>query len=195
MWDVFGQPYLLLIAAVLAHMAVLVYRAIVPEGQRPWQWLIPLALAGSAIALDALVSTDREMIQALVKDAVRAAQRQDISRISDCIAQDYSDSMHRTKGQLINHIRSALADDPLAKLRVLGHNIGQIQGHKAVSMISVMANFEPNSLVAQTYRPIVFVIARLDLTKVQGNRWLIRTIEITEVDKIPATWSQISGHF
>lgn len=195
MWDVFEQPYLLLVSAVLAHMVVLVYRAIVPERQRPWQWLIPLALAGSAIGLDASVSTDTEMIQALVKDAVRAAQRQDISRISDCIAQDYSDSMHRTKGQLIDHIRSALVDNPMARLRVLGHNIGLIEGHKAVSMISVMANFKPDSLVAQTYRPIVFAIARLDLTKAPSNRWLIRTIELTEVDKMPATWPQISGPF
>lgn len=192
--SVFEQPYLLLIVAVFVHLAVVVYRAIWPDRQRQWQWLLPLAVVCLAFGLDLLVATDREQIQATVRMAVKAAEHEDLTAIADVLAEDYSDSMHRDKDQLLRHAQVAFANSPLATLRILGQGIGQLGKNKANVLISVMATFEPNSIVAQNYKPIVLAVAQLTMTK-HRNRWMIGSVELTEVDKGPVRWSQISGQY
>ncbi|MDH7598437.1 MAG: hypothetical protein QHH07_02210 [Sedimentisphaerales bacterium] len=194
MWNVFETPYLLLILAVFVHMAVLVFRAIRPDKQRPWQWAIPLAVVCLAFGMDLAVATDREQINALLNKAVKAAEREDVTTIADILAEDYSDSLHPSKDQLLRHARMAFASSPLAKLTSLGKGIGELGRQRSMVAISVMANFEPNSLVAQNYKPVVLAVAQLVLAKHRG-RWLIRSIELTEVDKNPVGWSQVSGQY
>ena len=194
MWNVFEQPWTLLGAAILAFLAVMTFRALCPSKERRWQMAIPVAVAGLAVALDLLVATDPEKIHGLVRAAIKAGQEEDVSALEGLLAQDYRDSFHRDRQHLVEHARTALARSPIASIRVLGRAIERLEPPDASVALSLLTHFDPNSLVAQTYRPVVFVGVRFSLARQANGRWLITAIELTEVDKNPVSWGQISGN-
>jgi hypothetical protein len=49
--------------------------------------------------------------------------------------------------------------------------------------------------VAANYKPILFVGLRFSLARQPDRRWLIKAIELVEVDKQPLTWGQVSSNF
>ncbi|MBP8304706.1 MAG: hypothetical protein KBE04_11330 [Phycisphaerae bacterium] len=195
MWNVFEQPWTLLVAAVLTFPAVMTFRALYPDKERRWQLAVPFCVAGLALGLDLLVATDLEQVRALVRSTLKAARAEDIPRLERLLASDYRDSYHRDRQQLLDHARTALARSPIAKIQVLGQSIDPIEPPDARAALSLMVGFDPNSLVAQTYRPFVFVGLEWSLSRQPGGPWLVRTIELTEVDRNPVSWGRVSGDF
>jgi hypothetical protein len=194
MWNVFEQPWTLLVIAGIALLVVMTFRAICPDRQRPWQWAIPILLVVMAFALDLAVATDREKIHTLMRDTLKAGQRQDIPALEALLAEDYQDSFHRDKRRLVEHARTGLQKSPMASIKQISFDLEQLEPPHASVALFVVTTFDPNSLVAQTYRPVLFVGLRFVLTKQPDRRWLIKAIELGEVDKQPLTWSQINSN-
>jgi len=192
MWNVFEQPWTLLVVAGIVFLAVMTFRAVCPDRQRPWQLAIPVVIALTAFALDLAVATDTEKVRALVRDAVKAGRRQDIAALERLLAEDYRDSCHPDKRHLIEHARSALAGSPIASIKQISFDLERLESPNASVVLFLVTTFDPNSLVAQTYKPSLFVGLRFSLAKQPDRRWLITAIELVEVDKQPFTWRQVS---
>jgi len=186
----YEQPWALLAAAVLSLFVVLTIRSVWPEKHRFWQWLIPATLALLAFGIDALVQTDIERINVLLKTALRAVQNEDCSTIATLIANNYADSHHRSKADLLRHCANRFTDSPVERARRTGSLIELADSEARVTIFSKLT-FRKDSYIARDYKPWILVKARLYLRKHPPHRWLIHNIRLLEIDKQPVNWSTI----
>jgi hypothetical protein len=193
MWNPFEQPWTLLATAGVAFLVIMTYRAICPDKQRPWQFAIPIVIVILAFGLDFAVATDSEKVHALVADMEQAGRAQDMAALERLLAEDYRDSYHQNKRSLIEHARSALAKSPIKGIKQVGLNLEQLNPPSASVGLSVVALFTENSLVATTYKSSLFVSLQLSCAKQPDSRWLIKSIELLEVDKQPISWGRTTG--
>ena len=187
MWDVFEQPWTLLGLAVIVLLAVLTIRSVWPEKNRPWQWLLPLGVAGLAFGLDGLVATDLEKIHGVVKAGVRAAEEEDCTALARLIASDYEDSYHKSKEALMSRCRARLKPPAIEKVRKIASDV-KITAPQAVVTFTLLMQFDKNSFWAQSYKPSAMVVVQFHLQKQSDKTWLVRRAEVLEVDKMPVNW-------
>ncbi|GAJ21274.1 unnamed protein product, partial [marine sediment metagenome] len=57
MFNVFQQPWLLIIAATICLLIVLVFRAVLVDKKHSWQLALPFVIVGLALGLDFIVKT------------------------------------------------------------------------------------------------------------------------------------------
>ena len=81
---------------------------------------VPKALRLAGISLDALVQSDREKIRSTVKAVMKAVERDDIAALGRCLAEDYRDSFHHSKIQLLQHAEEGLERSSLVKAKIAG---------------------------------------------------------------------------
>jgi len=110
MFNFFEQPYTLIGLAVIVLFGLFTFRSVFPEKRSRKQWLIPLCVVVLAFALDFIVKTDREKLNALINKLMAAVEREDPAAIEPLIAADYQDSYHKTKADLMARCRKTLAD-------------------------------------------------------------------------------------
>jgi hypothetical protein len=190
MWNIFEQPWLLLIVAVVALAAVLVARAFLPRKRRLWLWLIPLVLVLAAFACDLLVSTDLEQIKHVISAAVQAVEQENPDAIDRLISESYSDSVHPTKRDLMFYCRRKFSE-PLIEKNILGIPEIKIQQSHAAAIFTVRVLFDQNSYIYQNFGRIILVKVKVELQKEPDNGWRITKVEPLEVDMQPANWQTI----
>ena len=117
MFDFFEQPWTLTGVAILVLFGVLTFRSVWPEKNHWWQWLLPVFVASIAFGLDALVKTDLEKVNAVIKVTMKAVQQKDINAIEAVIADNYYDSYHNNKEHLIADCRKYLSQNPVKKIK------------------------------------------------------------------------------
>ena len=189
MFNFFEQPYTLIGAAVLVLFGILTFRSICPEKRRWWQLLIPVLLAVAAIGTDMFVQTDLEKINSAIKAAINAVQQEDCSAIGATIADNYSDSYHRTKQHLLDHCKRELSKPLVDKIKKPSRLIDISDSNATVNLFTVII-LDKNSPLAQ-YKSFLLVKARLSLRKQPDKKWLISRIEILEIDRQPISWKSI----
>ena len=190
MFDIFEQPWTLVGAAVLVLFSMLTLRSFFPEKRRWWQLLIPVFLTLAAFGLDMLVQTNLEKINSVIKAAIKAVQQEDCSAIEAVIANNYSDSYHSTKKQLLDHCRRELSKPLVEKGKKTGLLI-KISDSNAKAILFAKIIFDKGSYISQNYKSFLLVKARLSLRKQPDKRWLISRIEILELDRQPTNWNHI----
>ena len=190
MFDIFEQPYTLIGAAVIVLFGMFTFRSVFPEKRRWWQLLIPCLIAAAGFGLDALVPTDMEKINAVIDKAVRAVQDEDCNAIGQVLAENYKDSFHGTKAQLLDHCRGVLIPPLVAKHTKQGALV-ELAAPKATVTLFTILTFDKNSYVSQNYKSFLMTQSRLTLQKQPDGRWLISRIEVIELDRQPAGWGQI----
>ena len=190
MWNIFEQPWLLLIAAVVALAAVLAARTFLPRKRRLWLWLIPLVLVLAAFAFDLLVSTDLEQIKHVISAAVQAVEEENPDAIDRLISESYSDSIHSTKRDLMFYCRRKFSE-PLIEKNILGIPEIELQQPHAAAVFTVRVLFDQNSYIYQNFGRIILVKVKIELQKEPDNGWRITKVEPLEVDMQPANWQTI----
>ena len=190
MFDIFEQPYTLIGAAVIVLFAMLTFRSVFPEKRRWWQLLVPVLTAGAAFGVDALVPTDLEKINATLDKAIRAVQDEDCNAVAHILAENYTDSFHGTKADLLAHCRSVLKPPLVAKHKKNGVLI-EIASPKATATLFTILTFDKSSYISQNYKSFLWTKSRLTLHKQPDGGWLISRIEVLELDQQPAGWRQI----
>jgi hypothetical protein len=190
MFDIFEQPWTLVGAAVLVLFGMLTFRSFSPEKRRWWQLFVPVLLTVAAFGTDLLVQTDREKINSVINTTIRALQQEDFSAIEAAIAENYSDSYHGTKEQLMDHCRRELPQALVNKCKKTGL-LMEISDPNATAVLFAMIVFDKNSYISQNYKSFLLVKARLSFRKQTGKKWLISRIEILEIDKQPTSWGHI----
>ncbi len=186
MSNIFEHPWALLTAAVALLLIILLFRSIVPDKKRWWQLLLPLLLAGTAFGLDFLVQTDTEKIKTVVNTIEKALEEENADVIEPLIANNYHTSRHRTKEQLMRHCRSRFSK-PVVEKNVARIVSTEFEDPKtaATVILTMRIVFSKQSYIYQTYKREIFVKLKFDLQKQPDNQWLIRRIEILELDRLP----------
>jgi len=191
MFNFFEQPWSLLGAAVIVLFGVLTFRSVWPEKFKPRHWLLPLSVAALGFALDYLVKTDREKLNALIDTVVKAVEEENCPAIDAAVADDYRDSFHAAKPDLMAHCRRTLPGLLIAK-NTKRACLLQISPPTAKATIFTTTTFEQNSWVSQSYKSFLFFKGELLFRKQPDNSWLITRINPLEVDKQPINWREIN---
>ena len=190
MFNFFEQPWTLLAAAVLTFFGVLTFRSVCPEKRRWWQFLIPVFVAIAGFGLDFLVKTDLEKINSLLITAIKAVENEDCSTIEAIIADNYRDSHHNTKKDLLAHCKTELAANLVARAKKTACLVESSPPTANVALF-VVITFDKNSRISQEYKSSIFVKAKLYLQKQPDKSWLITRIEVLEIDKQRVDWKEI----
>lgn len=191
MFNFFEQPWTLLGAAVLVLFGVLTFRSIFPEKRRSWQLMLPALAALAAFGLDLLVQTDLEKIRALVKTGAKAVEEENCNAIGQIISDDYRDSYHNTKTELMSHCMLKLSQPLIEKNRKIGLLI-EMSPPDATVTLTLITHFDKQSeIYKEFFKPFMIIKTRLYLQKQRDKRWLISRVELLELDKQPANWQQI----
>ncbi|MBM4025931.1 MAG: hypothetical protein FJ280_11080 [Planctomycetes bacterium] len=187
MWNFFEQPWTLLGASVLVLMGVLTFRSVWSEKRRPWQWLLPAGVAVLGLGLDLGVTTDLEKIHGLIRTGMKAVEAEDCAALARIIASDYQDSYHQSKESLMSHCRSRLTPPAVRRLRRVSTDV-KLAAPDATTTLAIWIMFDKDSYWAQSYKPTALVLVEFYLRKQPNKAWLVRRIEVREVDKMPVTW-------
>jgi hypothetical protein len=188
---IFEQPWPMLITAGFVFLLVVIIRSIFPEKRRDWQWLVPLLLAAAAFGLDYLVETDLEKINAVIDIGVKAVQEENPAAIKAIIAENYSDSYHKTKDALMHHCRVKLAE-PLIEKNIKRIQAVEVSPPTATAVFTVRMLFDKRSRVYQSFKQQLHVKAKVNLQKQSDGRWLITRSEILELDLRPVNWKDVT---
>ncbi len=190
MFNCFEHPWGLITAAIVTLLILLMFRSIFPEKRRWWQWLLPGLLVVAAFGLDFLVETDLEKINAVINIGVKAVEDEDPDAIEPIIADNYHDSYHSSKSDLMAHCREVLSE-PL-----VGKNIKRIVSidlnlPKATVIFTVRVLFDPQSYVYQSFKQQMLTEVQADLQKQPNGGWLINRVELLKIDFQPAKWQSV----
>jgi len=186
MFDIFDQPWTLLIAAILVLLVMLMLRRIFP-GKKHWgQLLLPAFLTAAAFGFDLLIKTDLEKINAVINTGIKAVEEENPDAIEAIISDNYRDSYHNTKKDLMEHCRARLSEPLVAKNKKRPPII-EIASPKATVTLTVIIHFDKQSHVYQDIR-LMWAKVKLDLQKGQDKRWLINRAEVLELNKQRANW-------
>ncbi|GAI02660.1 unnamed protein product, partial [marine sediment metagenome] len=104
--------------------------------------------------------------------------------------EDYHDSYHNTKRDLMRHCRTRLSQ-PLVEKNKKRACLVQLSPPTATATLFATIIFEKDSYVSVNYKAWLMVEARLSFQEQPDKTWLINRIEILELDRQPASWSQI----
>jgi hypothetical protein len=187
---VFEQPWPVLITAATVLLLVVIVRSILPEKRHAWQWLLPILLAAAAFGFDFLVETDREKINAVIGKGVKAVEEENPNAIEAIIADNYSDSFHKTKDILMHHCKVRLAE-PLIERNIKRIQAVEVSPSTATAVFTVRMLFDKSSYVYQSFKECLHVKAKANLQKQPDGNWLITRTEILELDLRPVNWKDI----
>ncbi len=151
---------------------------------------MPVAIAAAAIGLDRLVETDTEKIQKVIYTATKAVEEENITAIDKLIAENYNDSYHKTKKQLMSHCKDKLAE-PFAEKNIARIVSIEKSSPKATVLFTVRVIFDKRSYLSQMYKQEIFTKVKAELEKKPDSQWLISSIEILELDRLPTSWQGI----
>jgi hypothetical protein len=188
MFNILEQPWTLLGASILVLFGVMTYRS-VWDNKHWWQFLLPVFCAALAFGLDNLVQTDREKIQAVLNTGLQAVVARDIGTIETIIADNYSDSFHKTKADLLAHCQSQLSPASIIKAKKRAALI-ELSFSRAKVTFFVLLTFDKNSEITQGFISILQVKVLVELKKQPDSNWLIEQIEVAEVGGNPISWQQ-----
>jgi len=188
----------LLILAIVALLIVLMVRKAFPEKWHWWQLALPALLIAAGFALDYLVQTDTEKINAVINVAVKAVEEENPDAIEAILADNYRDSYHFTKRTLMTRCRARLSAPLIEKniKRIVSIEVspspyqGRGSPPTATAIFTVRILFDKRSYVYQSFKSQMFVKMKLDLQK-QDDTWLISRAEMLEIDRQPANWRHI----
>jgi len=191
MWNIFEQPWLLLIVAGVVFLVVAFFRNLLPPKWAWVFWLLSVAIAIAALAIDFLVETDKEKIEAVLAKACRAVENEDIESAEPLIWKNYSDSIHSTKQILLNHFQLRLSEPVIEKIVPAIVSL-DIKPPNATIVFTARVMFDPKGPVYE-YRKIMLFKAQADLIK-EGDTWFFSKAEILTIDLQPAGWKYMEGN-
>ena len=191
MFNIFQQPWAMLVIAFIALDVIWFTSMFKTEQIKKWIWLCPLLIALLGLAIDFLVKTDREKVNILINSAITATQEENIPAIDAIIAENYQDSGHKTKPDLMRYCQRMLSGPFIEKNTKMGTTL-EIIPPTAKATINVMTRFDPNSFVYQNNIRVMMVKVELFMQKQPDKSWLIQQTELLEINKQPMTWRQVN---
>ncbi|MHC4757647.1 MAG: hypothetical protein ACYTE8_03225 [Planctomycetota bacterium] len=173
---------------LLIYETSLVVRAILADKKLWWLWIAPAFIAVAGTGLDVLIKTDIELIRNVIYTGASAIEREDASKVEPLIADDYSDSFHRSKESLMARMKSMLSQPFVEKITPRIASI-TVESPTAKVNCTSQISFDSSSYVSQYYMKEMLVTTDIELQKQSNDHWLINRIEIVKINLQPANWS------
>jgi len=190
MTNIFEHPCLLLIVAGVVFLGVAFFRDLLPP-RRAWVfWLLPIVIEIAAFAIDYLVQTDKEKIESVLAKASRAVEKEDIRAIEPLIWENYSDSVHPSKQELLDHFRRQLSEPVIEKIVPAIVSL-EIKPAEATVVFTARVMFDPRGPVYEYQKMMLFKL-EANLTK-DGSEWFFSRTEILTINLQPAGWKNTQG--
>jgi hypothetical protein len=183
---------IILTVAVAAFAFLLVVSIVQLNERLAYLWLVPVSLCALAFGLDALVGTDNEKITAVIDKSIEAVKKEDAAAFSKTIAEDYQDSFHNNKQDLISHFKRVLYEPVVASNRKT-HQQTDIKAENATVTIVIWTFFEPQGWVFEMGKASLKTDLKVKLRK-YNNKWLICGAEILALDGFEADWTVIKDY-
>jgi len=178
--------------AVAAFSILLVVNIVQLNERLAYLWLVPVFLCALAFGLDALVGTDKEKITAVIDKSIQAVEKEDAIAFAKTIAENYEDSFHKNKQDLISHFRRELYEPAIANNRKT-HQQTDIKGDNATATVVIWTSFEPQGWVFEMGKTFLKTDLKVQLRK-YDNKWLIYGAEILALDGYEADWTAIQNY-
>lgn len=192
MWNIFEYPFVGIGIAVISMIALWILGAFWPEKKRKWHFAVPFVIIGLAFAVEYLVQTDKEKIQAAINKGIKAFETQNIQPIREIIADDYTDTAHSSKEFIIAYCQALFETAAVGKITLYSRQI-EVKDDTAAFTTEAIVKFAENSRIAQMGKSFMLVKARFHFKKTQDKRWLINNCEILELDRNSVNWNQLRG--
>ena len=189
MFNFYEQPWTLVGIAIIVLFVIFTYRSVVPEKKRWWQLLIPLLIVAAAFGIDSLVQTDKERIDAVIDAGIKAVRDENFNAIESHISDDYRDSFHRSKRQLIEHVQRELPRNVVERSKKTD-SIIKVSDNRAKVNLFMQIVLNQNSDYSQIYNGPLNLKIDIDFIK-QNNDWLINSIELRSVNMQSIRWNDI----
>ncbi len=186
MFNIFEQPWTMLVAAVISLLIILVIRAALPDKRRFWQFLIPAAVAAAGFGMYYFVETDAEQIASVIQQAGRAAQRGDCQAIEPLLAENYQDRYHRSKDAAMRSCKSRLSAAMIERV-VVRITETEVQGAAGNTVFTARVVFEEGS---QVYFGQMLFKLQAELSRSSGS-WRITSVDLLEINNRPANWRDL----
>jgi len=189
-WNIVEEPWLLLFVA-LVTLGVVVFVQTNPAGpRRRWPWLIPAALAVLAFAVDAVIDTDRERLDATLHRAFQFARTRDFTLFDDIFAPDYADDFHPSRRALRRRCETSMAIADIERIRIR-RLTWQIEPGLARCDLSVLVRLQGRRGTYAGSQGIYFVEIEMLLSKQPDKRWLIQTIDLKSLNHQRFDWGGV----
>lgn len=185
MFNVFEQPWLLVILAMAAFLCQRILRSINPEKWSNRYLLVPFGILGAAFLVDFAVQTDNEKVEHLIKAVRKAIVNEDSATVESVMSEDYSDNFHRNKNSAISHLKLFFEIAPVESAAII-EKLAEIGNEKAFVKLKVTILFGPDAPIS-----LASVVFSLDLIKNQANQWLIYSSKLYELNKQPVQWQNL----
>lgn len=178
--------------AGIVLLVMWVIRAVLPEKRRWWQPAIPLLIAVAAFGIDLIIQTDPERIKAVIYAASKAIEKENPNAMELLLSENYHDSRHKTKRDLMGYCRAILSE-PLVEKNITRIASLEISPDKltAVAVVNIRILFDKRSFVYHDYKQLMFLKMKVNLLK-ENNKWLIGQAELLEVDMQHISWQDIT---
>lgn len=196
-WLDFSKAFTMSLRIILplacAAFTILLVINIVQLNERlAYLWLVPVFLCALAFGLDSLVSTDKEKITAVINQSIRAVKKEDAIAFAKVLSEDYQDSFHKNKEDLISHFKRVLYEPVIANNRKT-HQQTDIKGDNATATVVIWTSFEPQGWVFEMGKTFLKTDSKVYLRK-YNNKWLIYRAEILALDGYEADWTAIQNY-
>ena len=189
MFNIFQQPWALIFVAAVIAAGVFVFHCIWPDKSRLWHSLIAALIVVLAFGIDFFVKTDLEKINSVIGASLTAVEDENAEAIARILAEDYWDSAHNSKQQIMAYFKSQFAEPFIRKATRMNLEI-DLKAPQATATLIMLVKFDEKSSVYQ-YKPFLFIKARLSLDKQADKQWLISRVELLEIDRQPSSWRKV----
>ena len=190
MFNVFQQPWTLIIVGTICLLVILIFRAAFVDKKRPWQLALPFVIVGLAFGLDFAVQTDYEKIITALNGAIDSFEAKQTESIEEVIADDYADAVHNSKGLMLAYCQGLFNVAPVRKISILTKEIA-VEESIAVFTAEVVVHFAKESEFAKMGKSLMLVKGQLFLKKTDDKRWLVYSSQLLELDRKSVNWQQI----
>jgi hypothetical protein len=189
MFNIFENPWLLALIAILLVPVISFFRQPWPEKHGRRLLLMPAALLAVAIGLDFLVKTDREKIDTAINQCITAAVNNNIVLIEAVVSEDYSDDVHKSKGALLSTCRSVFATYGIKKISIRSKQI-RLADKYATANLHFVVHLEPRTTYTAA-GTIVFAKMKVSFTKNHTRKWFVNRADILSINNQPMNWNSI----
>lgn len=189
MLNIFEHPWALLGSAIIVWFVILMLRGTFPNKYYRLLKILTLLIIAAAFGLDFFVATDLEKINSVIKAGLKATEEEKVEVLEALISDNYQDSYHNGKIDLISYCSVLLSEPLVAKNIKTGLEV-EISSPNATATLVVLTKFDEQSSI-YAYKAYQLTKIRLDLEKARDKSWLITKIEVLEIDRKTVNWKHI----
>lgn len=186
MWNVFEDPWLLLIVGIVTLIIGVWVRNNVSEKNGLLAIILGVLIVAAGFGLDYLVKTDYEQVRGIILTCRDAAVARDARTIEPLISQRYKDVIHPNKAVFMEDINGIFRSAAISKVRFQELTVNIFQG-TAQAKLDMAVFLDPKSSYAAA-GGLFFAEMTVGFQKEAGGIWRITNAEVVSINNDRTDW-------